>query len=178
MPAVAKLETSSYLENLEEVAQQTTVRVNMCGKRGKLGWAIPPNIERASASREAKRAPPKLGTVTVPKKSTLLPAPSAAVARMISSYDDLISAFRERVDGLNISREELDRVAGLAKGHSGKLLGRKQVKRFGSVTLGPMLSAIGCKLILVEDPDQTAKIRKRAWPRDSRQVRYKLQTEG
>jgi hypothetical protein len=167
----------SDLDGLAEIAEQTSIRVNTRNKRGKLGWTIPPNIARAAASRETK-PPPKLRTVAVPKKSTPLPAPSAAVARMISSYDDLISAFRERVDGLNISREELDRVAGLAKGHSGKLLGRKQVKRFGSVTLGPMLGAIGCKLILVEDPEQTAKIRKRAWPRDNRQVRYKLQTEG
>jgi len=37
-------------------------------------------------------------------------------------YDDLISAFRERVEGLNISRRELDNLAGLAVGHSGKLL--------------------------------------------------------
>ncbi|SRR5258705_8602336 len=166
----------SDLEGLEQVSEQTSFRVNQRTLRGKFGWAISPNIERASVSRETKRRLPAAKKVTVkePAKDTHpLPPPSTAVARMIGSYDDLISAFRERVDGLNISRRELDDLAGLALGHSGKLLGHKQVKRFGSVTLGPMLGAIGCKLVLIEDPDQTAKIRKRAKQRDSRQVRYK-----
>ena len=81
-----------------------------------------------------------------------------------------ISAFRERVDETDISRHKLDYQAGLAIGHAGKLLGLKQVKRFGSIKLGPMLGAIGCKLVLVEDAEQTAKILKRAKRRDIRQV--------
>jgi len=97
----------------------------------------------------------------------------AAAARLIASYDELVAAIRDRIDELNISRNEIDRQAGLSSGHSGKLLGAKQAKRFGSVSLGPMLGAVGCKLLLVEDPDQTAKIRARAEPRHVEQVRYK-----
>jgi hypothetical protein len=166
---------------LDEIFEQTKIRVDKRTRRGNLGWAIPPNIERASASHEKKKTQARQ-TVTAaektPKNNCPLPQPSAAVARMISSYDDLVSAFRERVDGLNISRRELDHLAGIAAGHSGKLLGERQVKRFGAVTLGPVLGALGLKLILIEDPEQTVKIRKRAEQRDSRQVRYKLQTEG
>jgi len=168
----------SDLEGLEQVSEQTSFRVNDRSRRGKFGWGVSPNIERASVRREAKQVFPDRETATtaekVPKKPPRpVPQPSANVARMIGSYDDLITAFRERVDGFNISRHELDFLAGLAIGHSGKLLGHRQVKRFGSVTLGPILGALGLKLILIEDPEQTAKILKRARPRDSRQVRYK-----
>jgi hypothetical protein len=101
-----------------------------------------------------------------------------AVARMISDYNEFIAAVRERVDEIDISRLELDYQAGLTPGHSGKLLGRSLTKGFGKLSLGPVLGAIGCKLLLVEDTEQTARIRKRAKPRDNNQVRYKPQTEG
>ena len=52
------------------------------------------------------------------------------------------------------------------------------MKGFGKVTPGPVLGALGCKLLLVEDVEQIAKIRARARSQDSRQIRYKLQTEG
>ena len=89
-------------------------------------------------------------------------------------------ALRDRVDELNVSRTELDFLAGVSSGHSAKLLCPKQVKRFGSVTLGPMLGAVGCKLLLVEDAEATAKIRARAKPRHREQIRYKpaLAAEG
>jgi hypothetical protein len=162
------------LGSLDEISERTSGRVNGHGRRGKFGWAVSPNIERASVAREAKQALPerKIATAAEITPNKPHPKPSAAVARMISSYDDLISAFRERVDGLNISRHELDHLAGLTLGHSGKLLGQAQVKRFGSVTLGLMLGAIGCKLILVEDPEQTAKIRKHAQPVDHANQRF------
>jgi hypothetical protein len=82
---------------------------------------------------------------------------AAAAARLIGNYDDLIDAIRTRVAELCISRNELDHLAGIANGHSGKLLGPGRIKRFGRITLGPTLGAIGCKLILVEDPAATAK---------------------
>jgi hypothetical protein len=90
---------------------------------------------------------------------------------MIASYDELVEAIRVRVDEMNISREELDLQAGIPTGYSGKCLGPAQVKRLSYATMGPVLGAIGCKLLLVEDPEQTAKILRRAQPRDTRQVR-------
>ncbi len=103
----------------------------------------------------------------------------SAVARMISDYDGLVSAIRARVDEMNISRNELDVQAGVPLGYSGKVLGPSQIKHLGYATMGPILGAIGCKLVLVEDPEQTAKILNRARPRDNSQVRYKpSQTEG
>jgi hypothetical protein len=58
---------------------------------------------------------------------------------------------------LSISREEIDNLAGIATGYSGKLLSPARTKVFGKVSLGPTLGAIGCKLILVEDPAAAAR---------------------
>jgi len=40
---------------LEEIAEQTSARVNERSHRGKFGFAISPSIERASAAREKKK---------------------------------------------------------------------------------------------------------------------------
>jgi hypothetical protein len=42
----------------------------------------------------------------------------------------------------------------------------RQVKVFGKITVGLTLAAIGCKLLLVEDSEQTAKMRARIKPRE------------
>ena len=82
----------------------------------------------------------------------------AAILAEIADYDDLWRGIHGRVDAMGITREELDHQSGQQSGYSGKLLGPKQRKKFGNVSLGSTLGAIGCKLLLVEDPEQTAKI--------------------
>jgi hypothetical protein len=64
-----------------------------------------------------------------------------------------------RSDAMQITREELDHISGNQPGYSGKLLGAKQVKKFGKHSLGSTIGAACCKLVLVEDEIQTAKIR-------------------
>ena len=88
------------------------------------------------------------------------------VARMISDYNALVDALRDRADEMGFTRLELDHQAGLASGHSGKLLGPKRVKIFGMKSLGDTLGAIGCKLVLIEDTAQTARILARMTPRE------------
>jgi hypothetical protein len=69
-----------------------------------------------------------------------------------------ISCIRARVDALGITRIELDHLSGNQEGFSGKLLGAKQVKKFGKNSLGQTVGATGTYLLLVEDPEETAKI--------------------
>ena len=88
-----------------------------------------------------------------------------AVARLIADYDAFVDAIRERVDEMGMTRLELDHQAGMQEGYSGKILGPKHVKIFGMKSLGDTLGAIGCKLLLVEDSEQTAKMRARITPR-------------
>jgi hypothetical protein len=88
-----------------------------------------------------------------------------AFARIFSNYDGFLEAVRERVDAMGMTRLELDHLTGLQSGMSGKILGRRKSKRFGEVSFDATLPAIGCRLILVEDAELTAKIMARMTPR-------------
>jgi hypothetical protein len=75
---------------------------------------------------------------------------------VIRSYDDLHRGLRDRSDELGMTRADLDARAGLADGHAGALLGKRQTKRFGNVSLGLTLGALKVALIMVEDSDIAA----------------------
>lgn len=152
--------------NVEEVERQTSIRVNRpsCGTRGAFGWGLSPNIQRSSPAREKKNPAPQENR-PVPALDSPPEQKPSAVGRMISDYNEFIEVVRDRVDELGMTRLELDHQASLQDGYSGKLLSPKQIRGFGKVSLGPTLGAIGCKLLLVEDPEQTARIRARMTPR-------------
>jgi hypothetical protein len=97
-----------------------------------------------------------------------------AVGRLLADYDALVEAVRDRVDEMGLTRHELDHQAGMQEGYSAKILGPKRGKVFGMKSLGDTLGAIGCKLLLVEDEAQTARIRARMKPRQ-RPVRLPAQ---
>jgi hypothetical protein len=92
----------------------------------------------------------------------------------IASYADLIEAFRARLAELELPYLGADAVAGLAEGHTSKLM--CQTKGFGRISLGAMLDALGCDLVLVENPAKAARAREAAQrlgvePRRQKQVR-------
>lgn len=100
---------------------------------------------------------------------------SANLGRLISDYDGLLEAFRERAKELEISRERIDAIAGWADGYAGKLLSGAAVKRrkiIGPLSLELMLGTLGLKMILIEDPEATARTVARRVPVDSRQQRF------
>jgi hypothetical protein len=154
------------IEGLDEIARRASVRVNRPsrGTRGAFGWGLSPNIQRSSPARE-KTNPAPQETRHAPVLDPPPEQKASAVARMISDYNEFVAAVRDRVDEMGLTRHELDHQAGLQEGYSGKLLGPTQIRGFGKMTLGPTLGAIGCKLLLVEDPEQTAKMRARITPR-------------
>jgi hypothetical protein len=84
---------------------------------------------------------------------------------MISDNSQFVEALRDRADELGMTREEMDYQAGLQHGYSGKLLTRLHIKRFGFISLGLALGALGLKILLIEDTAQTAAIRARMTPR-------------
>ncbi|WMT78747.1 hypothetical protein [Bradyrhizobium sp. Ash2021] len=65
---------------------------------------------------------------------------------------------------MEIARLELDRIAGLATGHAGKLLSRSPVKRMGMQSLGPILQTLGLIIMVVEDPAARDKTLARRTP--------------
>jgi hypothetical protein len=99
----------------------------------------------------------------------------AELGRLISDYGALLEAFRERAQELEISRVAIDEIAGWADGYASKLLAGEAAKRrkiIGPLSLGLMLGTLGLKMILVEDPEATARTLKRRAPVDRRQQRF------
>jgi hypothetical protein len=90
----------------------------------------------------------------------------------IRDYAELHDALRARVDQLSVSRSELDSLSGLQGGYCGKLLAPVPIKRLGMQSLGPLLTVLGVKLIMVEDSDALRRIGPRLKKRNDASVRY------
>jgi hypothetical protein len=86
----------------------------------------------------------------------------------VSTYEAFVAALRLRADNLRVARNTLDDVAGVATGYCSKLLSNPPVKGLSLTTLGPVLTALGLRMILVADPDAIEKYRVR---RQENQVR-------
>jgi phytoene dehydrogenase-like protein len=92
----------------------------------------------------------------------------AMLGRVIDDYRGLVQTCQQRAIELEISRLEIDRLAGLAPGYAGKLLGNTdgdKSKRMWPVALESVLGTLGLKILLIEDHAATARtlaLRKRA----------------
>jgi hypothetical protein len=93
--------------------------------------------------------------------------PSDPPLAEVRTMDELHAALRARALALRLvfdgrcrngKGKSLDAVAGLPDGYAGKLLAPVPVKHVGRTSLGPLLAALGCKLLLVEDPESYARI--------------------
>lgn len=89
------------------------------------------------------------------------------------SYDELQDILRARIDDLDVSRHTVDHIAGLPMGHTGRLLGPRQTKRIGHISLGALLGALGLALVVVEDLEALDRVRSRLVKRQSQQTRPK-----
>jgi hypothetical protein len=94
------------------------------------------------------------------------PAPPAVqlpgrILGVAYEYADLLKLIRARVLELRISHETMDAVCGLPSGYSSKLLCDPPVRRLGVLSLGCVVGALGCVLIVAEDAEQIVKIRPR-----------------
>jgi hypothetical protein len=130
-------------------------------------FGVSVNLTHAKVARDPK--PPAPRTPRAKPRPRVAPAidqPSIEIngrpLAIFDTYDGLWNAIRGRVDAMGITRLELDHLSGNQEGYSGKLLGAKQVKKFGKHSLGATLGATCCKLVLVEDPEATAKMLARA----------------
>jgi hypothetical protein len=92
------------------------------------------------------------------------------IADKIVEYSDFMQALRARVNELQIQGDSFCEFAGLARGYLSKLLTIRSVRRVGLQSMGPLLSAMGVKLQMVEDPAGTARLR-RLPPRNPSYVR-------
>jgi hypothetical protein len=83
------------------------------------------------------------------------------------------AALRARSDELAVSRAELDSLSGLQSGYCSKLLSPVPIKQVGMESLGPLLTVLGVKLIMVEDLDALRRIGPRLTKRNEQAVRMR-----
>lgn len=86
-----------------------------------------------------------------------------------SGYEGLHQAFRAQAERLNLSRDQIDELATLTRGHASKLLAPYPIRAIGRTTLGPMLYALKAKLLFV--PDETIEWSEEPNDRDASQAR-------
>lgn len=99
------------------------------------------------------------------------------IARPIVGYRDLVETCRQRAQELAISRLELDRLAGLPAGFSGKLLGRddsekRKQRRMWPASLEAIIGTLGLQLIAIEDHAATSRTLSRRVPVEQRNQRF------
>jgi hypothetical protein len=98
--------------------------------------------------------------------------------KVVSSIPELVEAICERRDEVGVTNATIDHVAGLADRHASKLLGPGRVKNFGEMSLGSVLDALAMNVavvVLVEDDEQVARMRKR-WTQRKRPLRRQPST--
>jgi hypothetical protein len=144
----------------------TTSPDNRTRRRGNdWGTGLSPAIERASASREPKK--PQLPVAFKPapaevvEVAAIVPAPIAIHGRVLakfSDYNGLHRAIAARAAELQLTRHELDHLSGNLDGYSAKVLAPTQYRKFGPVSLGNTVGALGCYLLLIEDETETRKL--------------------
>jgi hypothetical protein len=166
--------------DLEEFERQTTRHVNEPGikylrprhnHRG-FGSSVSINLTNAKVARE-KKPPAK---TTAPVEAPPIDPPTIqkppVVGRQVATYHDFVDVCRDRADELKISREEIDRISGLADGHAAHLLAKKFIKTFSPASLPLILDTLGLRLRVEEDPELTARTLKRRTQRVLSHVHY------
>ncbi len=75
-----------------------------------------------------------------------------------TDYQSFIALLRARKEQLSLSDLALDDFAGLAPGHTGKVLGPSQVKGMGVLSFTLLLDALGLSGTLHVDPAKAARL--------------------
>jgi hypothetical protein len=83
------------------------------------------------------------------------------------SYGELISAINTWILENGIAGEPLDELAGLPQKYSRKLLSPAPAKGLGPKSMGPLLGALGLKIIVAVDQEQFDRIKHR-WNKRSK----------
>lgn len=95
----------------------------------------------------------------------------------VRDYDQLIAALRARVAELGVSLETVEGVAGLPERYAIKLLAPIPVKGVGRASLGPMLGALGLKIVVVEDAEALARVARRLVRKEAQYANTGMRTE-
>jgi len=89
----------------------------------------------------------------------------------VTSYDEMLAALRARVTELQVNGQRFDEFAGLPTGYLSKLIGPNPIRRLGLQSFQPVLAGLGLRLLVIEDPEATQRLKDRVRPRDGSYVR-------
>jgi hypothetical protein len=99
-----------------------------------------------------------------------------SIARPIPGYRGFIEVCRARCNELGVSRLELDRLAGLPAGYSGRLLSNgdnaKEPRRMWPASLDAILGTLGLRILIIEDEAAAARTIARREPVDRTNQRF------
>ena len=79
----------------------------------------------------------------------------------IREYDEFTAALRKWVYDLDTTYDCVSDLAGVQDRYLNKLIARSPIRNFGRTSLGPVLGALGLKILLVIDTEALAKMRPR-----------------
>jgi len=89
----------------------------------------------------------------------------------VRSYAEMLAALRARVAELQVNGERFDEYAGLPRGYLSKLVGANPVRRLGMTSFQAVLAGLGLRLLVIEDPAATERLKNKLLPRNSSYVR-------
>jgi len=70
-----------------------------------------------------------------------------------SDYNQLIAIYRARMAQLGLTFEQIDELSGLHYGYSNKILGPRQAKTLGQISMPLLNKTLAVKLVVIEDLD-------------------------
>lgn len=85
---------------------------------------------------------------------------------IIRNVDDLHAALRARAETLGVTRETIDSISGMQQGYASKLLAPRPLKKIGPQSMGLILPALGCALVLIVDDAAMLQVGSRLVKRD------------
>jgi hypothetical protein len=97
--------------------------------------------------------------------------PTATVIAEVHDYDSLVRGLRQRISQLGTSFDVIDELLLVSPRYSAKVLSPRPSKFLSKRLFKDILSAAAVKLLLIEDPEQFAKVKDRLTPRSSLGVR-------
>src|SRR4051812_42695572 len=88
----------------------------------------------------------------------------SGVAIEIKNYDELIDLCNQRAAELQLTRAQLDELAGLQEGYSSKVLRKSQLKKLGPISFH-LFGALGVRLFCLQSDAATERTLARRIPR-------------
>ena len=81
------------------------------------------------------------------------------IGKLVTGMPELVDVMRRRREALGISFETLDQIAGVDDRYAAKVLSPKPLRGLGYMSMGPLLGAMGLALVVIENPEQIARVR-------------------